>query len=557
MNSERQYFPILLVVVIVILLLLTRCVPAESPDNLEPSLRIDSISGISRTEATVNVNIRHNGPARLDRIYLCYAQTSGAATRSASAQFTRVEIKPTSTAVKLTQLRPGTSYSCHLEGETATARIVSEQTEFSSIPNGIPSISKCAILSQGPTGVILEVQILDNGGDPVEAVAFTRINLATGESVEHRIANPDLSTSTKVRAAIKNLTPGTRYSFAYRAENRNGVTHGNPFEIETGTTYMVDTPGSLPLIIDAASPFGEKSITVHGPIDSSDISLLRLLLLAPDASGNASKAVSILEQLDLAECMVTTGSVPYDGEHFTVADEVTAGMFGNCPQLRAIRLPNSATHVRRDALRGCASLEHIEIGTDTRSVDVSQECAALKAVEVSKANQWYRSIDGVLFNAEATAILWLPLGKTDPLHLPETVTEIGELAFAGSRIEIFFLPATLTTLKRYAFSSSAITEITIPDKVVKIPEGAFQNCGALKKVTLGKGVEYIENHAFSGTPVADLYVEAPYPPVVAAAGFRSGAGSITASCTLHVPAASRELYRNHPSWGTFNRIVSL
>ncbi len=559
-RSPHKYISLSFLTVIALLLALTGCIMPDAPSNLEPQLSIDSISNVTRTEASANIHIQYRGSATFDHIYLCIAQNTKSDKTEKNTNFARIEINQSSPTVKLTQLRPGTAYLCYLVGETATAKLESNLAEFQTIPNNPPTLAGCTILSHGPTGALLEVEILDDGGDPLEAITYNCRNLNTGEIITDSIINPDLSDMPKVRFSIKNLKPCSCYSVSYAARNKNGATIGTPFELQTGDTYIVSEPGTLSKQIDPSSPFTEKTLTIHGPIDSDDVALLRLLLLSPVTTFDAEKGykpVSALENLDLTECNIVTGKRTYDNEHFTVENEITTGMFGNCPQLRSIRLPSSATHLRRDAFRGSENLERIEVSVETESIEVSQLCPALQAIDVSKGNRWYCSIDGVLFNADASAILWLPLGKTDPLHIPSTISAIGELAFAGSKIQRFYLPANLKTLGRYAFSNTAITEIEIPDKVTTIPEGTFQNCSALKKVTLGKGMEYVGAYAFASAPVSDIYITAELPPVVATYGFTSGQGSITSTCTLHVPAASISIYRNHARWGKFFRIVSI
>ena len=82
----------------------------------------------------------------------------------------------------------------------------------------------------------------------------------------------------------------------------------------------------------------------------------------------------------------------------------------------------------------------------------------------------------------------------------------------------------------------------------------FQNCSTLATISLGKGTEYVGDYAFDGTCLSDLFVGADFPPYASQEAFTNRMKTLTDECTLHVPAGSRQLYRNHRLWGTFKKI---
>ena len=185
----------------------------------------------------------------------------------------------------------------------------------------------------------------------------------------------------------------------------------------------------------------------------------------------------------------------------------------------------------------------------------SAGCSALRAIEVSAANEHYTSVDGVLFNADITEILWFPLGKTGSFTLPSTITSIGENAFYGTSITTLEIPESVTNISRGAFAGSALTEISLPDNLTNVAEGMFQNCRTLTTVHLGRSTDFIGNYAFDGTALTDLYVAATEPPYASAQAFANKSSTITTGCTLHVPAGCRTIYCSHSKWKTFSRIV--
>lgn len=76
------------------------------------------------------------------------------------------------------------------------------------------------------------------------------------------------------------------------------------------------------------------------------------------------------------------------------------------------------------------------------------------------------------------------------------ITEIGELAFAGTTIESITLPSSLKAIGRSAFANAKIKSIDIPDSVELLGDGAFKNCSLLETVRFGKGVSIIPSSLF-------------------------------------------------------------
>lgn len=82
---------------------------------------------------------------------------------------------------------------------------------------------------------------------------------------------------------------------------------------------------------------------------------------------------------------------------------------------------------------------------------------------------------------------------TGNVTIPEGVTGIAQEAFKGADITGVTFPTTLQYIGQYAFlGCSKLTEIHIPQGVSTVAIGAFENCTALKKVTiLNKNVMFV------------------------------------------------------------------
>jgi hypothetical protein len=85
------------------------------------------------------------------------------------------------------------------------------------------------------------------------------------------------------------------------------------------------------------------------------------------------------------------------------------------------------------------------------------------------------------------------------IHLPSTMTVIGDGALANTGITSITIPRYVTTIGRSAFSNATHLEsITIPESVTTIGEKAFEGCTALKEVVIEGTVETISDDAFAG-----------------------------------------------------------
>ncbi len=80
--------------------------------------------------------------------------------------------------------------------------------------------------------------------------------------------------------------------------------------------------------------------------------------------------------------------------------------------------------------------------------------------------------------------------------IPEGVTEIGDYAFAETKVKKITLPESLEKIGDYAFYMSTLEEIVIPSGVKEIGYSAFDRCLNLKNATLNSGLEKIGERAF-------------------------------------------------------------
>ena len=174
------------------------------------------------------------------------------------------------------------------------------------------------------------------------------------------------------------------------------------------------------------------------------------------------------------------GDMPSDTD--IVIKDGTKGIAGfafhDCENLRSITIPDSVIKIGKNALTRCHSLSSISISQD---------------------NPEYIMSDGILFNKNKTELIVWPNTVIGPhYNIPESVTSIGDYAFAGCvSLESITLPESLVSIGNWSFSNCReLKEIIIPDSVTDIGECAFEGCVNLTNIKLSNNITVIKDGTF-------------------------------------------------------------
>ena len=226
----------------------------------------------------------------------------------------------------------------------------------------------------------------------------------------------------------------------------------------------------------------------------------------------------------------------------TIADYA----FYSCSQLKSLSI--SAKTIGDYAFSFCSELESVnfsdkleiigdesfnstglsEVSVPSAVSHIGERAFATNKIEkitVDENNQYYTSIDGVLFNKSETEIIDYPnYTQAESYAVPQSVTSIGEYAFGGDMqslknvtipdtvteigngafmdfygLENIDIPETVTEIGDNAFNGcSQLASITIPNSVTEIGASAFRCCSSLQSVNLTEGLKSIGDYAFGG-----------------------------------------------------------
>ncbi len=163
----------------------------------------------------------------------------------------------------------------------------------------------------------------------------------------------------------------------------------------------------------------------------------------------------------------------------------------------------SVTAIESNTFYYCQELRSINIPTTIRVIGegVFYSCAKLEAINVDSKNEYYTSVDGVLYDKELSKLIQYPIGsKQNSLNIPNTVKFIEEDAFMKAQnLVSVTLSDILISIGNNAFMDCHnLAEIKIPHSVSSIGWQAFRACTSLTNIELPNSLTAISSWTFYG-----------------------------------------------------------
>lgn len=535
---------VLSLLIIIGMATLVSCSSEDLPDNFEPKLITGEASGITRTEAVLTGEVELQGSTDMPELSFRYGTSD-------QMEQTTGTLTPTGNKVQMqvASLTPGTMYYYSLQGSNGRVNLTGNTMTFVTVPNDRPSVGVPAVLSQGPVSVIVEYGITDDGNEDITATGCYVTDMAGGNTQKVE-AETEGAEGIKMRVRIGGLRQNATYEIKAYAANNEGEGVGEPLTFVTSNAVLLAGAGEFEELMGDGK-YTYTSLSIAGPMNGDDLRCLRQMM-GRDVDGTATPGQ--LAEVNLADAHIVEGGGVYGSSRYTENNVVGYGLFADCNSLINVTLPSDAVKIEKDAFMNCTSIKTITVPASAASISPSSGCTSLATINVSDANTAYRSIDGVLFDAAATEILWFPIGKQGDYTLPASVKSIGDYAFQGCHITRFTLPDNLTQIGQAAFFDSSVEEVVMPSNLRLIPTATFQKCSRLKTVRLGAATELISDYVFDGCPLTDLYIDAQYPPVCNSNALTSTPDFLP-TCTLHVPKGRKNFYKADASWKRFGTIV--
>lgn len=231
---------------------------------------------------------------------------------------------------------------------------------------------------------------------------------------------------------------------------------------------------------------------------------------------------------------------------------IGASVFSDCTALTEIKLPNtSLTGIGNSAFGGCTGIKHFHIPATVKFTHYNNSeydkrnrisnsfsaCLGIETITVDWMSTYYRCEDGILYNLDKSAIIFVYDLNGTTLTIPKTVISIQSSALdTCTELERFeceegskyytaadgvlyantdqgkslvmapkklagklVVPDDVTIVRQNAFNScTLLTEVQLPASLTKIDGATFRFCSSLAKINIPESVTYIGQRSFEG-----------------------------------------------------------
>ncbi len=174
-------------------------------------------------------------------------------------------------------------------------------------------------------------------------------------------------------------------------------------------------------------------------------------------------------------------------------------------RLSGFTMPSGLTVLGKDILEG-TTVKQIVISDDVDFETIRLSGLLTSSVNLKLAEDCtaYKLVNGVLYNSDMTKLLFVEVGTTE-VEIPESVTAIGDYAFAGSNVSKVKIPAGVTSIGVGAFQESGLTSIEFAQDctIEEIADYTF-NDTKLQNITIPASVKSIGAYAFASSNIASV-----------------------------------------------------
>ena len=317
-------------------------------------------------------------------------------------------------------------------------------------------------------------------------------------------------------------------------ESSTAADRSNRFRIVNGTIVDGTQCAGEVVISDGVTAIGD------GSFGSSALTSISLPSSITRIGSNAFQNASGLTAISLPPNLTSIGAQAFSSARslasISIPDSVSSiGMSAfERTALTSITFPEGITSIPSFAFSNANSLTSVSIPASVSSIGANPflGTTALTNIAVASSSQSYKSIDGVLFNKEATALLEYPSGKSATSYaIPDGVTSIGDAAFdqvrsltsiaipggatsigdstfaGATSLTSIVIPSSVTSIGDSAFAgATSLTSIVIPSSVTSIGDSVFADSTSLASINIPDGITAIGEYLFSHTAITSITI---------------------------------------------------
>ncbi len=175
---------------------------------------------------------------------------------------------------------------------------------------------------------------------------------------------------------------------------------------------------------------------------------------------------------------------------------IGAGAFSGADGLTDITLPKRLAPYTRISGETVAGLEG--------GAGVFAGISALDSIAIEDGGSHYADVDGIVYTADLSELIFCPTGYVGAVSIPASVTKINDKAFYGcvGVSEISFAGGSLDlVIGESAFAGcEGITSIALPENTKSLGKSAFAGCTALESIILSKHINKFDSSMIENCP---------------------------------------------------------
>ena len=153
------------------------------------------------------------------------------------------------------------------------------------------------------------------------------------------------------------------------------------------------------------------------------------------------------------------------------------------------------TKVNEDAFDNRTKLTEISFPASVTDITLRHfsKCEKLKEIKVSPDHPVFATIDGVLFNKQEKKLICFPrMYEKESYEIPSGILSIGEQAFGEcENLKDLTIPDTVTEIGKVAFYRGSLSRVTIPDSVTSVAGNPFAGCRRLDEIQISAENPYL------------------------------------------------------------------
>ncbi|MCL2087755.1 MAG: leucine-rich repeat protein [Oscillospiraceae bacterium] len=280
-------------------------------------------------------------------------------------------------------------------------------------------------------------------------------------------------------------------------------------ETDDGMDYWTAQDESIKALVkNAVINDGLTLVNDHAFQYCDELTNVELPDTVTEIGTRAFSECSKLTSIDIPDSVGTIGDYAFARTGLTNIllppdiSSIADGLFADCANLTSIELPtsvetignyafaysgltniyihNGVTTIGRYAFQGCP-FTSVEIGAGVETIGFRAfgHNPLLRLITVAPDNSKYKSIDGVLFNKAATALIQYPSAKEEQEYeIPDGVMLIEHNAFEGAtNLTRVTIPDSVSEINSYAFADSVnLTSVFFKGLTPPLIEfGIFEN----------------------------------------------------------------------------------